>query len=77
MKITIDRIENDVVIVELPGGKALDIPRLLFPDAEEGDVYNIEKDSAQRNARRCRMKVKMRRLFTYANNIQFIQHPDP
>ena len=63
MKITIDRIENDVVIIELPGGKTLDIPRLLFPDAEEGDVYNIEKDSAQRDARRCRMKVKMRRLF--------------
>ena len=77
MKIAIDRIENDVVTIELPGGKALDIPRLLFPDAEEGDVYNIEKDSAQRDTRRCRMKVKMRRLFTYANNIQFIQHPDP
>lgn len=77
MKITIDRIENDVVTIELPGGKALDIPRLLFPDAEEGDVYNIEKDSAQRDTRRCRMKVKMRRLFTYANNIQFIQHLDP
>ena len=77
MKITIDRIENDVVTIELPGGKALDIPRLLFPDAEEGDVYNIQKDSAQRDARRCRMEVKMRRLFTYANNIQFIQHPDP
>ena len=63
MKITIDRIENDVAVIELPSGKIIDIPLLLFPDAEEGDVYNIEKDSAQRDAGRCRMEDIMRYLF--------------
>lgn len=63
MKITIDRIENNVAVIELPDRKTLDIPRRLFPDAEEGDVYSIEKDSAQRDASRCRIEDKMRRLF--------------
>ena len=63
MKITIDRIENDVAVIEFPDGKTLNIPLLLFPDAEEGDVYNIEKDSARRDARRCHIEDKMRRLF--------------
>ncbi len=63
MKITIDRIENDVATMELPDGKIIDVPRLLFPDAVEGDVYSIEKDSAAGHVRHCRVEEKMRRLF--------------
>ncbi|MCI8610828.1 MAG: DUF3006 domain-containing protein [Clostridiales bacterium] len=63
MKITIDRIENDVIAIELPDGKMIDIPCHLFPDAAEGDVYSIEKDSAAGDSRRCRVEDKMRRLF--------------
>ena len=63
MKIIIDRIENDVAVIELPDGKMIEVPRLLFPDAEEGDAYNIEKDSARRDARLCRMEDIMNRLF--------------
>ncbi len=63
MKITIDRIEKGFVIAELPGGQAVDIPRVVFPDAVEGDIYSIEKDCTERDARRSRIDDKMNRLF--------------
>lgn len=63
MKIIIDRIENDFVVVELPNGKTLDIPCSLLPDATEGDVYSIDKDSSETDDRTKRIKGKMNNLF--------------
>ena len=63
MKITIDRIEKGFVVAELPDGQAVGIPRAVFPDAAEGDIYIIEKDCGERDARRSRLDDKMNRLF--------------
>ena len=63
MKITIDRIENGVAVIELPDGKIIDVPSALFPGAAESDVYTIEKDKTETEARRKRIDDKMNRLF--------------
>lgn len=63
MKITIDRIEKGFVVAELPSGQTIDVPKILFPDASEGDIYTIEKDCIGQNARRSRIDDKMNRLF--------------
>ena len=63
MRIIIDRIEGDVAVVELPNGQTLDCPAVLFPDGAEGDVFVIEKDAAEAQARQGRIEEKMGRLF--------------
>lgn len=44
MKIIIDRIEGDYAIVELEDGITIEVPKLLFGDAKEGDVFSIRRD---------------------------------
>ncbi|MCL2433553.1 MAG: DUF3006 domain-containing protein [Clostridia bacterium] len=61
--VTIDKIEEDTAAVELPGGEIVDAPLALFPEACEGDVYFIKKDSEETRARRRRIEGKMDRLF--------------
>ncbi len=63
MKITIDRIENDRFVIELPDGQVLDVPRALFSDASEGDIYRIEKDEVETEVCCKRIQAKMNRLF--------------
>jgi len=63
MKMTIDRIENGVVVAELPNGQTVNFPGSLFPGAAEGDVYTIEKDTSEAGERRKRIDDKMGRLF--------------
>ena len=43
MKVTIDRIENDTVVLELQNGKTINAPRQLFENAMEADIYIIKK----------------------------------
>ncbi len=43
MLLTIDRFEGEYAVAELEDGRFADIPKILFPDAKEGDVYSIEK----------------------------------
>jgi len=63
MIITIDRIENNIIVAELPDGQFIDFPGKLFPDANEGDVYTIKKDVAETDIRRKRINEKMNKLF--------------
>lgn len=63
MKITIDRIENGIIVAELPMGKTVDLPGELFPGASEGDIYTVEKDVADITATKKRINEKMNKLF--------------
>ena len=63
MKITIDRIYEDVAAAELEDGCTLNLPLSLFPDAEEGAVYDITRDKNTENARKKKIKNLMERLF--------------
>ena len=41
MTITIDRIEDNYLIVELENGKIINLPKELIPNAKENDIYTI------------------------------------
>jgi len=51
MKVIIDRFEGDYAIVEIEIGKTTTLPKVLVPNAKEGDVIKIEiekKDTIKR-----------------------------
>ena len=63
MKITIDRIEGEVAVIELPNQTTIGVPLILFENATEGAVYRIEADEVETAARHNRMRLKLDRLF--------------
>ena len=64
MKITIDRFENDIAVVETENGDILNIPKLLLPsDAKEGSIVHITVDESETEVRRAEMKKKMNDIF--------------
>ena len=63
MKVIIDRFEGDYAIVELDEWKILELPKELIPEAEEGDVINIEILKEETNKRKEQIKNKMNQLF--------------
>ena len=44
MKVIIDRFEGEIAVIELAIGKTINVPKELFPNAKEGDVFSIEFD---------------------------------
>ncbi len=63
MKITVDRFEGDFAVVELPDGKMVNIPKILIPDANEGDVVSVCVDAAETSKRKERISSLMNDLF--------------
>lgn len=45
MKVTIDRIEGKMAVVELENGTTADLPLILVPNAKEGMTVNITVES--------------------------------
>ena len=42
-RLIVDRFEGEFVVVEMPGGNTIDLPRWLLPNgAKEGDVIQVE-----------------------------------
>ena len=41
MRLTVDRIEEDYIVAEMPDLTTVNIPRVLVPDAKEGDVIRL------------------------------------
>lgn len=63
MKVTIDRIEEGIAYLELPGGTIVKADSAILPDCTEGDVIRIEKDTeATRQAKQAGEEA-MKRLF--------------
>jgi hypothetical protein len=52
MKIIIDRFEGDMAVVELPDKTMINIPRKLFANASEGDVFDVSADKSETENRR-------------------------
>lgn len=63
MKVTIDRIEDGIAVVELPDMTTLDIPAKLFDDIEEGAVYEISRDLEVEKKRKAKIKNMFESLF--------------
>lgn len=63
MKVIIDRIEGDYVVVEIGVGKIVSAPKILFQNAKEGDVFKIEIDREETDARKEKIQKLMNNLF--------------
>ncbi len=63
MQITIDHIEEDYLVVELEDMTTIDISRKLIPDAKEGDVIDIIKNSEATLERKKQISDLMDDLF--------------
>ena len=63
MKIIIDRFEGDSATVELPGKVIINVPKILFPNAKEGDVISIEIDKEETKNRKKHINNLMNDLF--------------
>ena len=63
MKVIIDRIEGDYATVEIGVGKIVSVPRILFQNAKEGDVFKIEIDREETNIRKEKIQKLMNNLF--------------
>lgn len=61
MKVTIDRFEGDFAIVEILENCFANIPKILIPDAIEGDIVSI---TVEKNDNKLKEnKERLHRLF--------------
>jgi len=58
MHITVDRIEGECIVAELENGDMVNLPRVIAPEAKEGDVISITIDHQETG----RLKDKIRSL---------------
>lgn len=63
MTFTIDRIENNYLIVELENGKTIDIPKELIPNAKENDIYTITLNESEMKKRKNNINNLINDLF--------------
>jgi len=63
MKVIIDRFEGDFAVVEIDLDAFVELPRILIPDATEGDVVEIIVRKDQTNERRETIENLMNQVF--------------
>lgn len=63
MKVIIDRFEGDFAVVEIEIGKCVNIPKILIPNAKEGDVIKIEIDKKETLERKKHIQELMNNVF--------------
>ena len=63
MEVIVDRFEGDYAVVEIAIGKCVNIPRVLVPDAKEGDIIKIEIEKKVTEKRKKSIKDLMNNVF--------------
>lgn len=63
MKVIIDRFEGNYAVIEIEIGKCVNIPKILIPDAKEGDVIKIEIDKKETLDRKKHIQELMDSVF--------------
>ncbi len=63
MKVIVDRIEENYLIIELENGKTYEIPKEIIPEVIEGDVINLEIDRKETKNRQKKIKNIMNQVF--------------
>lgn len=63
MKVIIDRFEGEYAIVEIEIGNFVNIPKILLPNAKEGDVVKIEIDKNETELQRKKIENLMEKVF--------------
>lgn len=63
MRIIVDRIEDNYIVIELENGKFINIPKDLIPDIKEGDVVDININHEETLKRKKEITQVMNDLF--------------
>lgn len=63
MKIIVDRIEGEYLILETEIGKTIEVPKWLIPDAKENDMIKIEVDQKKTKKRKKEIANLMNQVF--------------
>lgn len=63
MKFIIDRFEENSAVIELSNGETCNIPKILIPDAKEGDVFDIIFNKEETLKRKDNISKKFNSLF--------------
>lgn len=63
MEVIIDRFEGEYAIVELDIGIFCELPKVLVPNAKEGDVISITINNTKTNERKEKITNLMNNLF--------------
>lgn len=63
MKVIIEQFIGEYAIVELPNQTMIDVPRILFEGAIEGDVIDISIDIESTKSRKNKVDQLMKSLF--------------
>lgn len=62
MEFTVDRIENDKIVLCTKDGKTMDMDIMLCPLAKEGDVVEIRINEEKTDGRKKKMEERWNRL---------------
>ncbi|MGM9834213.1 MAG: DUF3006 domain-containing protein [Bacilli bacterium] len=63
MEVIVERIEKDIVVVELPNGKHLEVPKELFGNVKENDVITIVVDKEKTASKKVEIQDIINQVF--------------
>ena len=63
MEVIVDRIEEGYLVLETENKKNVNVPRNLIPDAQEGDIIDININYEKRAKREQEIDSLKKRLF--------------
>ncbi len=63
MEVIVDRIEGEYLVLELPSLKHINVPRILIPNALEGDIIDININYQKRKEKETEVKTISENLF--------------
>lgn len=63
MEVIVDRIEENFLVLELPNGEFINVPKKLIPNALEGDVIEIKINKEKRMQKTEKIQTLAAKLF--------------
>lgn len=63
MKITVDRIENNIVVFQTEDGKSFEISKDIFPTLKEGDIITAFVDKSATESKKSEVNARLQNLF--------------
>lgn len=63
MKITVDRIENNIVVFQTEDGKSFEISKDIFPTLKEGDIITAFVDKSATESKKNEVNARLQNLF--------------
>ena len=63
MQITVDRIEENIIVFVTQDGKTFEIPKDIFTTLSEGDVITVSVDASVNNMKKQEFNTRLQNLF--------------